>query len=194
MVKDKPAYPIKVLYKLLSILDTILQHGSPMNMTKISEKLGLYPSTIHRILDTLKHWGYVEQNPNTQKYQLGLKLLELGMAKLHQIDLVREATPYLKGLVNYCNETVHLSILDNAEVLYLAKEESSQAIRMCSYIGKRAPLHCTALGKVLLTDLPKEERRKILEQKGLSRLTEKTITDKEELEKELNSVKYRALP
>jgi DNA-binding IclR family transcriptional regulator len=194
MVKDKPAYPIKVLYKLLSILDTILQHGSPMNMTKISEKLGLYPSTIHRILDTLKHWGYVEQNPNTQKYQLGLKLLELGMAKLHQIDLVREATPYLKGLVNYCNETVHLSILDNAEVLYLAKEESSQAIRMCSYIGKRAPLHCTALGKVLLTDLPKEERRKILEQKGLSRLTEKTITDKEELEKELNRIKYRALP
>jgi len=194
MVKDKPAYPIKVLYKLLSILDTILQHGSPVNMTKISEKLGLYPSTIHRILDTLKHWGYVEQNPNTQKYQLGLKLLELGMAKLHQIDLVREATPYLKGLVNYCNETVHLSILDNAEVLYLAKEESSQAIRMCSYIGKRAPLHCTALGKVLLTDLPKEERRKILEQKGLSRLTEKTITDKEELEKELNRIKYRALP
>jgi len=194
MVKDKPAYPIKVLYKLLSILDTILQHGSPMNMTKISEKLGLYPSTIHRILDTLKHWGYVEQNPNTQKYQLSLKLLELGMAKLHQIDLVREATPYLKGLVNYCNETVHLSILDNAEVLYLAKEESSQAIRMCSYIGKRAPLHCTALGKVLLTDLPKEERRKILEQKGLSRLTEKTITDKEELEKELNRIKYRALP
>jgi len=194
MVKDKPAYPIKVLYKLLSILDTILQHCSPMNMTKISEKLGLYPSTIHRILDTLKHWGYVEQNPNTQKYQLGLKLLELGMAKLHQIDLVREATPYLKGLVNYCNETVHLSILDNAEVLYLAKEESSQAIRMCSYIGKRAPLHYTALGKVLLTDLPKEERRKILEQKGLSRLTEKTITDKEELEKELNRIKYRALP
>ena len=84
MVKDKPAYPIKVLYKLLSILDTILQHGSPVNMTKISEKLGLYPSTIHRILDTLKHWGYVEQNPNTQKYQLGLKLLELDMAKLHQ--------------------------------------------------------------------------------------------------------------
>ena len=194
MVKDKPAYPIKVLYKLLSILDTILQHGSPMNMTKISEKLGLYPSTIHRILDTLKHWGYVEQNPNTQKYQLGLKLLELGMAKLHQIDLVREATPYLNGLVNSCNETVHLSILDNAEVLYLAKEESSQAIRMCSYIGKRAPLHCTALGKVLLTDLPKEERRKILEQKGLSHLTEKTITDKEELEKELNRIKYRALP
>jgi len=189
MIKTKPAYPIKVLDKSLFILETLLQNGFPMNMTKISEKLGLYPSTIHRILDTLKHWGYVEQDPNTQKYQLGLKLLELGMAKLHQIDLVREATPYLKELVNYCNETVHLGILDNAEVLYLAKKESSQTIRMCSYVGKRAPLHCTALGKVLLTDLPKEERRKILEQKGLPRLTEKTITDKEGLEKELYRIK-----
>jgi len=60
---------------------------------------------------------------------------------------------------------------------------------MCSYVGKRAHLHCTALGKILLTYLPEEERRKILEQKGLPRLTEKTITDKEELEKELNRIK-----
>jgi len=79
MIKDKPAYPIKVLNKSLSILETLLQHNSPMSMTEISEKLGLYPSTIHRILDTLKHWGYVEQESNNQKYQLGLKLLELGM-------------------------------------------------------------------------------------------------------------------
>ena len=189
MVKTKPVYPIKVLDKSLSILDTILQHGSPMNMTKISEKLGLYPSTIHRILDTLKHWGYVEQDPNTQKYQLGLKLLELGMAKLHQIDLVREVTPYLKELVKQCNETVHLGVLEEGEVLYLAKEESSQTIRMISYIGKRAPLHCTALGKVLLAYMSEEERKKILEEKELPRLTKNTITDKGELEKELDKIR-----
>jgi len=187
--KIKPNYPIKVLNKSLSILEILLQQGSPMNMTEISKKLGLYPSTIHRILDTLKHWGYVEQEPNTQKYQLGLKALELGMAKLHQMDLAREATPYLKELVNQCNETVHLGVLEKGEVLYLAKEESSQTIRMCSYVGKRAPLHCTALGKVLLSYLSEEERKKILGRKGLPRLTEKTITDKEELEKELNKVK-----
>ena len=189
MVKDKPAYPIKVLNKSLSILETLLQHNSPMSMTEISEKLGLYPSTIHRILDTLKHWGYVEQGSNNQKYQLGLKLLELGMAKLHQIDLVKEAHPFLKELVNKCNETVHLGVLEEEEVLYLAKEESSQIIRMCSYVGKRAPVHCTALGKVLLAYLPEGEKKKILGKRELPRLTEKTITDKEELEKELNKVK-----
>jgi len=189
MKKASPNYPIKVLDKTFSILDVLLKHNSSMHMTEISEKLGLYPSTIHRILDTLKHWGYVEQDPKTQKYRLGLKLLELGMAKLHQMDLVKEAAPYLKKLVRKCNETVHLGVLEEGEVLYVAKEESSQTIRMISYIGKRAPLHCTALGKVLLAYLPEEERKKILEEKELHRLTEKTITDKRELEKELNKVR-----
>jgi len=189
MKKANPNYPIKVLNKTLSILEILLQHDSSMNMTEISEKLGLYPSTIHRILDTLKHWGYVEQDPNTQKYQLGLKLLELGMAKLHQMDLAREAAPYLKQLVKQCNETIHLGVLEEGEVLYLAKEESSQTIRMISYVGRRAPLHCTALGKVLLAYMSEKERKKILEEKALPRLTEKTITNKKELEKELNRIK-----
>jgi DNA-binding IclR family transcriptional regulator len=118
-----------------------------------------------------------------------LKLLELGMAKLHQMDLVREVAPYLKDLVNQCNETVHLGVLEEGEVLYLAKEESSQTIRMISYVGKRAPLHCTSLGKVLLAYLSAEERKKILGEKVLPRLTENTITDKMELEQELDKVR-----
>jgi len=112
MKKTKPNYPIKVLDKSLSVLELLLQKGSAMNMTELSEKLELYPSTIHRILDTLKNWGYVEQDLHTQKYQLGLKALELGMAKLHQMDLVRDAAPYLKELVKQCNETVHLGVLE----------------------------------------------------------------------------------
>ena len=188
-MKKSPNYPIKVLDKSLSVLELLLQKDSAMNMTEISERLEIYPSTIHRILDTLKHWGYVEQDPHTQKYQLGLKALELGMAKLHQMDLVREATPYLKELVNQCNETVHLGVLEAGEVLYLAKEESSQTIRMISYVGKRAPLHCTSLGKVLLAYLSEKERKKILGEKVLPRLTENTITDKSKLKKELDKVR-----
>jgi len=115
------------------------------------------------------------------------------MAKLHQMDLAREATPYLKELVNQCNETVHLGVLEEGDVLYLAKEESSQTIRMISYVGKRASLYCTALGKVLLAYLPEGERKKILSRRELPRLTENTITDKRELEKELNKVKKTRL-
>ena len=188
-MKKSPKYPIKVLNKSLSVLEILLQQGSAMNITEISKKLDLYPSTAHRILDTLKHWGYVEQDPKTQKYQLGLKVLELGMAKLQQMDLVREATLYLKELVKQCNETAHLGVLEEGHVLYLAKEESSQTIRMISYVGKRAHLHCTALGKVLLAYLSAEKRKKILGEKALPRLTENTITDKRQLEKELDKVR-----
>ncbi len=188
MLKSTPNYPIKVLTKTFSVLEILLEHRSPMSMSEISEKLDFYPSTVHRILDTLKYGGYVEQNPTTQKYQLGLKLIELGMAKINQIDLVKEARPFLRELAKNCNETVHLAILEDINVLYLAKEESSQTIRMISYVGRRAPLHCTALGKVLLAYLPPTERNKILARIELSKLTENTITDREYLETELNKV------
>ena len=79
--------------------------------------------------------------------------------------------------------------MEEGEVLYLAKEESSQTIRMISYVGKRAPLHCTALGKVLLAYLSAEERKEILGKKVLLRLSENTITNKRELEKELSKVR-----
>jgi len=188
MLKTTPNYPIKVLTKTFAVLEVLLEHKSPMSMSEISEKLKYYPSTVHRILDTLKYGGYVEQNQNTQKYQLGLKLIELGMAKINQIDLVKEARPFLRELAKNCNETVHLAILEDINVLYLAKEESSQTIRMISYVGRRGPLHCTALGKVLLAFLPPGERNDILARIELSKLTENTIIDQEHLETELNKV------
>ncbi|MCK5767502.1 MAG: IclR family transcriptional regulator [Candidatus Atribacteria bacterium] len=193
MKKKEPNYPIKVLNKSISVLEILLYQDSGINITEISEKLGFYPSTTHRILDTLKHWDYVEQDPHTQKYKLGLKILELGMAKLHSMDLVREVAPYLKELVNKYNETVHLGILKEGEVFYLAKEESFQTIRMISYVGKRAPLHCTALGKILLTYLSEEERKKVLGEKILPRLTKNTITDKKKLKKELDDIKKQGI-
>ena len=189
MIKTKPAYPIKVLDKSLFILETLLQYSSFMSIMEISKKLKIYPSTIHRVLNTLKYRGYVEQNPVNQKYRLGLKLVELGMARYHQIDLVKEAHPFLKELVDQCNETVHLGILDNDEVLYLAKEDCSRTIRMVSQVGRRAPLHSTALGKILLAYLPEKEREKIIAHKNLSCFTEHTIIEKKELEKELDKVK-----
>ena len=189
MVKSTPNYPIKVLTKAFAVFDVLLEHKFPMSMSEISERLDFYPSTVHRILDTLKFGGYVEQNPNSQKYQLGLKLLELGMAKINQIDLVKEAKPFLRDLAKKCDETVHLAILEDDNVLYLAKEESSQTIRMISYVGKRAPLHCTGLGKVLLANLSLKDRDKIIDRIELFQLTNNTITEKEKLREELNKIK-----
>jgi DNA-binding IclR family transcriptional regulator len=187
--KKEPSYPLKALDKSLAILEVLSQENSPLSIAELSERLGIYPSTIHRILDTLRYWGYVEQDSDTQRYQLGLKVLELGMTKHQGMELVKEAAPYLKELQNQSNETVYLAILDEGEVLYLGREESSQSIRMVSKVGSRVPAHCTALGKILLAYLDEEERKKILKETELSRFTDNTITDEEEIKKEFRKVK-----
>jgi len=186
--KIPPKYMIKVLNKSFSILNIFLEQKSPISMTEISRKLNFNLSTVQRIIETLRYGGYIEQDPISQKYQLGLKLLELGMAKFHQISLIKEATPYLKELVGKFNETVHLGILEDIDVLYLAKEESSQIVRMVSYVGSRAPVHCTGLGKVLLAHLPLSKRKNTLDKIKLSRRTKNTITDRECLEIELDRI------
>jgi IclR family transcriptional regulator, KDG regulon repressor len=86
-----------------------------------------------------------------------------------------------------------LGILEDTYVLYLAKEESSQAIRMISYVGRRAPLHCTGLGKVLLAYLPSSERDKVLSRIEFSKFTENTITDRKQLEIELNRIEKEGI-
>ncbi|MFQ5835881.1 MAG: IclR family transcriptional regulator [bacterium] len=187
--KKEPTYPLKALDKSLAILEILSRENSPLSIAELSERSAIYPSTIHRILDTLRYWGYVEQDSDTQRYQLGLKVLELGMTKLQGMELVKEAAPYLKQLREQSNETVHLAVLEEGEVLYLDKEESSQSIRMVSRVGRRVPAHCTGLGKVLLAYLQEKEREKILKEKGLPRFTNNTITDEEEVKKELHKVK-----
>ncbi|HDZ49680.1 hypothetical protein LCGC14_2268790 [marine sediment metagenome] len=189
MSKKAPTYPLKALDKSLAILEMLSQENSPLSIAELSKKLGIYPSTIHRILDTLRYWRYVEQDSDTQKYQLGLKVLELGMAKLQGMELVKEAASYLKELQSQSNETVHLAILDEGKVLYLDKEESSHSIRMVSQVGGRLPAHCTGLGKVLLAYLDEEEQEKVIEEKGLFRFTENTITNKRKLKEELSKVR-----
>jgi len=189
MNEKNPNYTIKVLDKTLLVLEVLLKNEFPMRISEISKILKLYPSTVHRILSTLKYWGYVESDLKSQKYSLGIKLIELGMAKLQRVDFVNEAIPYLKELVKLCNETVHLGVLVDKEVVYLAKEEPSQTIRMISNIGRRAPIHCTALGKVLLAYMPEEDTKQILNEIELNKYTDNTITDKEQFQEELNKIK-----
>lgn len=189
MSKKEPRYPLKALDKSLAILEILSQENSPLSIADLSERLGIYPSTIHRILDTLRYWGYVEQDSDTQRYQLGLKVLELAMTKLQGMELVKEAASYLKELQNQSSETVHLAILEEGEVLYLDKEESSQSIRMVSRVGRRVPAHCTALGKVLLAYLDEEEQKKVINEKGVPSFTENTITNKKKLREELSKVR-----
>lgn len=165
-----------------------LQKNNFLSIRELSEIFKTYPSTIHRILETLKYRGYVEQDPVSKKYFLGLKLAELGMYKIDKFNLAKVAYPFLKELVDQFNENVYLATYFNKKVLYLEKVESIQEVTMSTHIGETAPLYCTALGKIFLASFSKEEMNKIVSSK-LQALTENTIINKKLLKAEIGKVK-----
>lgn len=117
------------------------------------------------MLSTLKYWGYVEQILDTQKYCLGLKVAELGMVKIHNLDLFKETNPFLQQLAKRFDETANLGVLEQKEVFYLDKVESTRTVKAILYPGRCAPVHCTALGKALLAFQLPEVRKKIVGKK-----------------------------
>jgi len=187
--KRKPKYPIKVLLNTFSLLDIFIRKKESISIKELVKEMDLYPSTIHRILDTLNFIGYVEKNKSTNEYRLGLKAIELGTAKLNQADLISEASPYLKELSDKFNENVYLGVLFEGEVMYEAKKEALRSIRLITHVGTRAHVHCTSLGKVLIAALSKKERDKIIGNKSLPRLAKNTIVSKQRLEKDLEQVR-----
>lgn len=189
MEKKKPKYPIKLLLNTFLIFDILIKKNQPVSIHELSEVLNIYPSSIHRILDTLNYLGYIEKKLDSDKYQIGIKAIELGMAKLNQVDLIKDATPYLEALSKEFNENIYLGVLFEGEVMYEAKKEAPRKIRLTTHVGVRTPVHCTALGKVLIADLSKEEREKIIGNKRLQRFTKNTIIDKKVLENEIEKVK-----
>ncbi len=184
-------YPVKVLEKSFLILDLLYQNSSPISITEISKKLSFYTSTVYRILCTLKSGGFVEQDPKTQKYLLGMRFVELGASKLQNMNFTKEILPYLRELKERFNETVHLGVLRDNEILYLAKEESSRTIRMFSRIGNRVPIYCTGLGKIILAFLPLKERNEILNNVKLVAYEKNTITNRKILEGELSTIRKK---
>lgn len=179
---------VQSLDRALSLLEEIAAAGGEIGITELSNRVELHKSTVHRLLCTLACKGYVEQNPETGDYKLGIKILELAGGLINELEIREEARPYLKELRDTVGETAHLVVRDGEEGVYIDKVDSSQAIRMHSQIGRRIPLHCTAVGKALLADLDREKLEKILGPGKLKRYTEHTITDWEKFLDELRRV------
>jgi DNA-binding IclR family transcriptional regulator len=153
--------------------------------------VALHTSTVHRLLATLAAQGYVRQNPDTGRYALGPKAIRLAEAYLGQLDLRRVARPFLERLTQETGETANLVIQDGRAALYLDKVESPRSLRIFSHIGRRAPLHCTAVGKVLLANAPPSQVDRLLGEGPLERLTKRTITSITQLRRELSTVRVR---
>jgi DNA-binding IclR family transcriptional regulator len=175
----------KSVARAARLLIALANAGREVSLTELSEKLGLPPSTVHRLASTLIAYHLVEQNAVTGRYKLGLTALHLAYAVLQQLDFRQEAKPAMERLADLTGETVNLSVLDGDEVVYIEKAEGSSSLRMLSRIGHRAPVHCTGAGKILLSEMALDEVRAILRRTGLPRLTPSTIVTFDEYLREL---------
>ena len=179
---------IQSVERAADVLELFLTSSAELSVKEISQELALSKSTVHGIIKTLEHRGYLEQNPNDLKYRLGMKLFELGIAVENQLDVGKIARPIIESLVAELKETVHLVVLQRDEVIYIEKVEGPQTLRISSQVGKRAPIHCTGVGKAILAFQGNTEIDRILSNSPLEPYTEYTLTDKEEIKKQLKTI------
>jgi DNA-binding IclR family transcriptional regulator len=146
----------------------------PKTLDELSGVIGVHKSTTLRLLRTLESHRFVQRD-GVHHYRLGTALFDLANLALEERDVRRAAEPALRDLNSRLGHTVHLASYEDGEVIYIDKYESRHQMRMYSRIGRRAPLHCTAVAKILLADLPATALQKVLAGMEFPRLTANTI-------------------
>jgi IclR family pca regulon transcriptional regulator len=177
----------------LAILSAFRSGRSLIGVSELARELGLGRSTTHRYVATLARLGYLRQDEATRRYQLGLRVLDLGFSALNSMELRDIAEPHLQQLSDESGHTVNMAILDSAHIVYIVRCRSSSVgqreIDLNLHVGALLPAYCTSMGKVLLAHLPHGEREAALAHTDFSRRGPNTITTAATLEKELVHVR-----
>ncbi|WBG92364.1 DNA-binding transcriptional regulator KdgR [Pantoea piersonii] len=185
---DKQPDAVSSVMKVFGILQALGEerdHG----ITELAQRVMMSKSTVYRFLQTMKALGYVTQEGESEKYSLTLKLFELGAKALQNVDLIRSADVQMRELSRLTKETIHLGALEEDSIVYIHKIDSLYNLRMYSRIGRRNPLHTTAIGKVLLAWRDRAEVNDILKEVEFKRSTANTIVTREALIDVLDQVK-----
>lgn len=177
---------IQVISRAAKILRTLREHPKGLSLSQIAKEVGLARSTVQRIVAALEEENLVTAGTANNGFRLGPEIARLAGA-VHS-DLREELRPFLIQLSNQVNETVDLSVLDNGKVLFVDQIIAAHPLQATSQPGASFPLHCTANGKAILASLPITEIEKLLPEQ-LKQFTDKTITNRNELLKELEVVR-----
>ncbi|MEI5998967.1 DNA-binding transcriptional regulator KdgR [Paraburkholderia bengalensis] len=164
--------------RVFAILGAIGDSGQ-IGISELSQRLSLSKTTVHRVLQTLKALGYVTQEVETERYRLTIRLFELGAKALESVDLVREADIDMRRIASATREAVHLGMFDEDAIIYIHKIDADYGLRMQSRIGRRNPLHSTAIGKVLLAWMDPADAREVLSHIEFRKSTAKTLASAE---------------
>jgi DNA-binding IclR family transcriptional regulator len=175
---------VRSVHRAIQILESFHEGSSP-TVTELSRTLKMPKSSVYELVSTLAAEGLVKKEASSNRYRLGLRLVELARAASHDLDVCQVARPFIEKLRDKLNETVQLTILDGDQILYVDGCESSQRLRTFYDPGDRAPAYCTALGKAILAYLPARETERFLRRKSLRPFTARTLTDPAALRRDL---------
>jgi DNA-binding IclR family transcriptional regulator len=184
-------YRVQVLDRALAIIEALAHMREEASLAEIAALVKVHKSTVHRLIMSLEKHRLIDRDAKTGHYRLGLRLFDLGALAASRFDIRHRARPYLEKLLYNANETVHLCVLDDGEMLYLDKIEPKRSVRLSCTVGRRNPVHCTGVGKAVLAWLAEEEIDEIIHQRGLRRFTPKTLTTPAELKADLKLTRER---
>lgn len=182
-------YMLQTLSNAIDVLYIFETEHEPLTISELVKKTNLNRTTLYRILSTLRSKGLIEMDPNSGKYRLGIKIVQLSSLVLQRLGIREVARPYLESLQEKVNETIHLCVLNDKKVIFIDKLEVAEAIFMGSYIGWAAPLYCTATGKLLLGSQNKDYIDEYLKTETFKQYTSKTLIEPKSLQEDLERIK-----
>lgn len=180
MTKKSETYRIQSIDRAADLLNAIARYPEPVSLKILSAETGLHISTAYRILAALAHNQFVERD-TAGAYRLGLRLLQLGVRLHSNLDLRALALPVLERLRDKLNESVNLTIREGDEVVYIEKATPNRMMHVQQMIGSRAPLHVTAVGKLMLGVAGEDAIAGYAQRTNLPAYTRNTITAAEAL-------------
>ncbi|MGA4545721.1 IclR family transcriptional regulator [Uniformispora flossi] len=179
---------VQSIGRAFELLERLADAGGELGLSELASATGLPLPTIHRIMRTLVAGGYVRQEAS-RRYALGPRLIRLGDSASRMFGA--RARPFLASLADATGETANLALLDGDEVVYVAQVPSRHTMRTFTEVGRRVLPHSTAVGQVLLAQLPPDDVRALLARTGMPRLTAATVTDPEAFVAQLADVAQR---
>ncbi|MGK0398092.1 MAG: IclR family acetate operon transcriptional repressor [Gammaproteobacteria bacterium] len=177
------------LVRAMTLLERLPLAPTGMNLTDLSQQLGMPSATTYRLLSTFEEMGYVEHDSTLGLWFIGLKTFSVGNAFLNRRDFIASSRPYMRRLVQQCGETVTLGVIDDGEAVYVGQVQSSEMMRVIVKLGSRTPIHASGIGKTLLASMTEKGVSNILQRKGLARFTDHTIDNLTDLRKELTHIR-----
>ncbi|TDF94830.1 IclR family transcriptional regulator [Paenibacillus piri] len=182
-------YAPTTIGKVLAVLECFSMHHPRLTAAEIGSQLGLTSSTLYRYLNAMENEGYIEREPGTSYYVIGLRVVEFAGIALGRLEVRRHGQIELDGLSERLKMNANLGVLYRGDTFHLCYSVQTEVDQLYTILGRRTPAHCTAMGKAMLAHIPRQEAHEIVDMYGFKTLSENSIATHEQLDSALDEVK-----